>query len=117
MLDGPATFALACTPAALAPASSAARSGSCSPSTNAGQQVVTSTSVDWVPGQAASTSMVAARSRSKAAGPPSAGVRRTSTLNVHRSGTVEYPSPPLIAVTVSLAGNGKPGPGGPGSGI
>src|ERR1017187_4042918 len=117
MLDGPATFALASTPAALAPASSAARSGSCSPSANAGQRVVTSTSVGWVPGQAASTSAVAVRSMSAAAWASSAGVRRTSTLNVHRSGTVEYPWPPLIAVTVSLAGNGKPGPGGPGSGV
>src|SRR5260370_12134302 len=110
MLDGPATFALASTPAALAPASSAARSGSCSPSANAGQQVVTSTSVGWVPGQAASTSAVAVRSMSAAAWASSAGGRRTSTLNVHRSGTVESPWPPLIAVTVSLAGNGKPGP-------
>src|SRR5260370_19930549 len=117
MLDGPATVALACTPAAPAPVSNAARNGSCSPSTNAGQQVVSSTSVGSVPGQAASTSEVAARSMSPAAGPVSAGLRRTSTLKVHRSGTLEYPSPPLIAVTVSLAGNGKPGLGGPGSGI
>src|ERR1035441_649412 len=117
MLEGPATFALTSTPAALAPASSAARSGSCSPSANAGQRVVTSTSVGWVPGQAASTSAAAARSMSAAAWASSAGVRRTSTLNMHRSGTVEYPWPPLIAVTVSLAGSGKPGPGGPGSGV
>jgi len=34
---------------------------------------------------------------------------------MHRSGTTEYPSPPLIAVTVSLAGSGKTGPAGPGS--
>src|SRR6266702_520757 len=117
MLDGPATFAVAAAPAALAAVSSAVRSRASSGRANAGHRVATSTWVGCVPGQAASTSAAADRSNSRAALSSKAGMSRTSTLNVHKSGTVEYPSPPLIAVTVSLAGSGNSGPDGPGNGM
>ena len=89
MLDGPATFAVAVTPAASAAVSSAVRSCASSGSANAGHRVVTSTWVGCVPRQAASTLAAADRSNSRAAWSSRAGMRRTSTLNVHKSGTVE----------------------------
>ena len=65
----------------------------------AGQRVVIWTWVGWVPGQAVSAEAAREPSRSAAAVASNAGVSRTSTLKVHRSGTVEYPSPPLTAVS------------------
>ena len=76
---------------------------------------MTSTYVGCVPGQPSSVAAAAARTVARAAWESKAGVSRTSTFTTHRSGTTEYPSPPLIAVTVSLAGSGKPGPAGPGN--
>src|ERR1039457_6806445 len=115
MLDGPATVAVVFRPAAPAAPGSAPRSAESPGRASAGQRVVISTWVGWVPGQPASTTAALDRSRARAAVSSRAGVRRTSTLKVHRSGTVEYPSPPLIAVTVSLVGRGKCGPAGTGS--
>src|SRR5215469_1762943 len=102
-------------PALRAPDSSATRSGESPGSAYGGQDVVTSTYVGCVPGQPSSVAAAAAPTVARAAVASKAGVSRTSTLTTHRSGTTEYPSPPLIAVTVSLAGSGKPGPAGPGN--
>src|ERR1700727_2870696 len=115
MFDGPATFARAVMPASRAADSRAVRSGEFSGSAYGGQEVVTSRYVGCVPGQSSSTAAAASRNVLRAAWESKTGVSRTSTLTTHRSGTTEYPSPPLIAVTVSLAGSGKPGPAGPGN--
>src|SRR5882724_4646525 len=106
MLDGPAILAAGARPACAAARSRAPRNGEPSGSAYGGHRVVSSMLVSEVPGQALSTRSAAAASSAAAEVSSSAGVSRTSTLIWHRSGTIEYPSPPLMAVTVSLAGKG-----------
>lgn len=91
MLDGLAILGSVSTPKAWAASSIVDRSGESVGSANAGQRVVTSSSVGCVLGHAWSTAVMTCSSRAAAAVSSKSGVVRTSTLSVHRSGVTEYP--------------------------